>query len=1031
MDIRNLIKNAAQELAHRANQTASRVLQPVVNIGKYIGSVKPSIVSNLQQTREKINTIADRKKEFSLAKIQSDIANNQSLQQKINQIKENTLKGINQVNSKLPFGLSLPTSFSELNKRLEESMGHDEEYKRIEIKAYTQGYRSLTPEEQQKFLEPSMNLAMGMTSGVSSVGKAAKEAGVVKNLLSKMKGKQSPLQGLLSESPAQTAARRAAKVDLKEVYKGTLQKITQADLDNYVLDDFNNFMKKEPLTNSQKVGIFDYLKTPKVVLEKLGLKSEADNIAKAWDNYQLQLPKEIERIQKWMERVPQKGSEVRIFDYLDGKAKIDTLFPEEQKVAKEMRGYLDFWAKRLGLTEGNGKLSNYITHIFPKGSIAQEFDIDIARAFSDKVPSSIWNPFKQKRTNAEGYSRDVFQAAQAYTKRALRQAFVEPHLKALSEAAQGLDEASYKYVQKVGAQINMRPGEIDNLVDNTLKSVFGYKFTGRPTAYLTRAIRNAVYKGTLGLNVSSAIRNTSQLNNSYALLGEKYMFKGGVQFIKRLIQKDFDELYKEGVLNNSFIEDKTLSVFKQGLQKVDEGLWSMFSFAEKLNRGISYYGAKSKALAEGKPLDEAIKAGKEFVAKTQFKFGPLDTPLVLGSDTAKLFAQFQSYNLKQGEFLVDLLKSKNFPAIARYIGGNLAFVYLIGKTFGMDWKEMIPFSGVMTGETKLGQTPAISAISGAGNLAMGTVFGNEEQAAQGKKDLTNSIVSFIPAGIQAKKTITGIKAGLEGGVYNKYNKNDKLRFPTELNLQNSVFGPNVSETAQNYYKNPQPLSENQTELYKGLISSGMTPEVAYNQITASRGLEQKVKDTVNPDNSFNLFGFLKGKTETTLPTEKTGIFKYLDEESKQSETNKIISEIFANTNSPEQAQKALSELLPGVTYQDAMIQMVKSLEIEPRSKYLFEEMSKLTDAEFGKSLQSFVENKIIVDSVINAWSEQALISDTKAKQLKDYIKLKTGKKLSGPKKPKKLSIGKIKTKKLKLNIKIPKFKPLKIYRGSR
>ena len=1061
MDVKNYINSAIDTLKSKAvvaQKRVSKVLSPINEIPQRINSaidfLKSTVGTKIKTEKLQMQKmLSERQQEWDIARVNLDFKNK-----------------IYNINSKLPMGLSIPTNFKELDDRLMQGFG-GEDFQRVNQKIATSGYKSLTPDEQKVLTDASLGFA-GMTSGVNAKGfskvkfgdpmeltrlknsisegesylKAGKDAlgkvltpekrvaiekavastkDKILKTLQTMKGKETQLKGLLTESPAQTKARRLAQIKPKEVYQGTIDKIRQNDLNDYVLDNFDGYMKAEPLTNAQKVNIFDYLKTPSTVLEKIGLKSEADNIAKAWDNYQLQLPKEVGRIRAWMDRVPEKGSEVRIFDYLDGKAKVDSLLPEEQKVATEIRGYLDFWAKKLGLTEGNGKISNYITHIFPKGSIAQEFDMDIARAVSDKVPSSIWNPFKQKRTNAEGYIRDVFQAVQAYTKRAIRQAFVEPHLKALATVSEGLDETSYKFVQKVGAQINMRPTELDSLVDNFLKTIFGYRFTGRPVTYLTKAIRNAVYKGTLGLNISSAVRNTSQLNNSYALLGEKYFLKGGVEFAKRLVQKDLDELYKTGVLNNSFIEDKNLSVFKQGLQKVDDGLWAMFNFAEKLNRGVSYFGAKGKALAEGRTTEEAIKIARNFVSKTQFKFGPLDTPLILGSDTAKLFGQFQSFNLKQGEFLVDLIKSKNFPAIARYIGGNLAFIYIIGKTFGMDWQEMIPFSGVATGETKLGQTPAISGISGVGNMIAGSVFGNEEQFDKGKKDALNSLVSFIPGGVQAKKTISGIKAGLEGGVYNP---NGKLRFPAELNLQNTLFGPNVSETAQEYYKKPSPLSENQTATYKALISAGMTPQQAYDSMTAQRESTKKLNEVLSEeDKSFDLFGFLKGKKETPESVEKSGLFGYLQKETQQTEQNKILSEIFSKVNTPEEAQKAIDAMGLGITYQEAMIQMVKSLTIENRSEYLFEEIAKQTNEEFGKSLQAFVENKVITSSVIDNWEDTGKITEARAKTLKNYIKMRTGKKFSAPKVKRFKINGKIKKAK-KGSLKLAKinFKPLKI-----
>lgn len=90
---------------------------------------------------------------------------------------------------------------------------------------------------------------------------------------------------------------------------------------------------------------------------------------------------------------------------------------------------------------------------------------------------------------------------------------------------------------------------------------------------------------------------------------------------------------------------------KKALQKLDNVLFYAFNKVEELNEGAAYFGAKSKALTEGKTEEEAIKYGKEIVAKTQFLFDSIDTPVGMGGVIPKTLFQFQTYTTKQLNFV--------------------------------------------------------------------------------------------------------------------------------------------------------------------------------------------------------------------------------------------------------------------------------------------------------------------------------------------------------------------------------------------
>ena len=393
-------------------------------------------------------------------------------------------------------------------------------------------------------------------------------------------------------------------------------------------EEIQSEVEKTARAVSKKVNILDYLRTPDRVLEKIGLKQESDFLKKQYNNYLDELPQEINKVTGWYERVKgNTGAEKRIFQYLDGQnVKLEG---EELRVAKEMRQYLTDWADKLGLPEDK-RISNYITHIFEKDFIHKEFDEDLAKLISEKIPGSVYDPFLQKRLGKMGYVEDAFRALDAYTKRAVRKYNMDPALERLRGREGDLDLSSWKYVKSLTDRVNMRPTDLDNLLDNFIKgkSVAGYSFGQRPTAAITRRFRQMVYRATLGLNIGSALRNLTQGVNTYAKLGEKNTGISYYKAIKSILSND-SELEKVGVLRDNMIQDRTLSAKKQTIEKLDKGLWVLFDMAEKINRGAAYFGAKSKALAEGKTDQEAIQAGINLARQTQFTFGSVDTPAAL------------------------------------------------------------------------------------------------------------------------------------------------------------------------------------------------------------------------------------------------------------------------------------------------------------------------------------------------------------------------------------------------------------------
>lgn len=612
------------------------------------------------------------------------------------------------------------------------------------------------------------------------------------------------------------------------------------------LDDAAKVLDATPVKN--KTGLLDYLRTPDRVLKKFGLGNEAENLVKAQRSYQVELPKEINRITEWAGRVPGAQSSQAIFKHLDGE-KV-TLTPQEMQVANEIKQYLSGWADKLDLPQDK-RVSNYITHIFEKDMIEKEFPEELAKIIADKVPGSVYDPFTEQRLGKQGYIEDVWRALDAYVKRGTRKVHMDPVLETVSKKANSLEESQLKYLKAYIDRVNMRPTELDNLLDNSIKQVVGYKFGQRPTASLSRTGRRMIYRGTLGLNAGSALRNLSQAANTYSELGEKYTAIGYTNIIKNW---NSDELKRVGVLADDFIQDRVLTSTKQAAEKMDNVLFSMFNFAEKVNRGAAYYGAKAKFLKQGMTEGQAVEGALNLVRKTQFTFGAVDTPAVLQSDITKTLLQFSSYPIKQSEFLLEKIGAKDWAGVARYTGATLVFAYTVGQALGMDWKSIFP-------SFRLGTPPSLSAPV----TAVKTLMGGKDK--YGKpldwKDVAAETVKYIPGGVQAKKSYEGINAFIEGasltpsgnerfkveqtpknllkaGVFGQYSVPEAREYFAEKKGEAGNVISNLFSTKKAEAKKASEYSEKEVKKFKRQIEGG--EELEASQYVAALDLEKKLKN---------------------------------------------------------------------------------------------------------------------------------------------------------------------------------------------
>lgn len=818
---------------------------------------------------------------------------------------------------------------------------------------------------------------------------------------------QEPKKVLITTKSTQTPNQ---KLEAVRQAKAKSVKANQSDLPS-----IENTIRSSNLDVKSKVNILDYwLRTPDKVLRKIGLGKEAESIKTAYNNYLDELPKEINKVTEWYKRVGSSDeASQRIFKYLDGQDQKLTV--EELKVATEIKSYLNKWADRLGLPQ-SGRIANYITHIFEQDFIQKEFDPELAKIIQDKVPGSVYDPFLQQRLGKLGYIEDAFRALDAYVKRATRKANMDPALSQLQEVSGKLDIDSWNYVKNYADRINLRPTDTDNLFDNLIKSSpVGYKLGQRPVARISRGVRQMVYRGTLGLNIGSAIRNLTQGVNTYAQLGEKYTAQGYLKAIQSIASKS-DELERVGVLRNSFIEDRGLSATKKFWENLDKGLFYFFEMVEKINRGSAYYGAKSKALAQGLSEEQAVKAGVDMARKTQFTFGSVDTPVNLQSDIVKLLTQFQSFNVKQTEFLSDMAKNKEYAGMIRWLGANAVVLFTVGQAMGWDWKDMIPFGGVADGQSPIGSSPAMTLAKDVGKIALGETdkYGNPLKPVQLAKDL----IPLIPGGVQINKTIGGLKDVSRG--YDE-STTGRVKFPiaqTPRNyIQGAVLGSYNLPEAKEYRKmEASVLGEKQSESYKTILTT-QGKEAAtnfYNGILKKRGMDVKLQ----PGESSDDMVVIKSKFDNTpeLLTNDEIVTYYESKITKPKTGNKYEKAIYekeiwskaSDINSREsltQEQKdgAITKLLSniGVSKEDYDYYEVAKQEVDLKTLRVYDVYDQTKDYdEFMKYLvngRKPVNGKILIsDGVIDNLVDDGLIpyalgKDLKSIDLNEDGSVKTGK----------------------------------------
>ena len=571
-------------------------------------------------------------------------------------------------------------------------------------------------------------------------------------------------------------------------------------------------------------ALTDYFRTPTKALQRIGLKDTAAKVETSFKNYREDLRDNLNTLKGWEKRTKNlpNGSSERIFKYLDGKSQ--RLSGEELKVADEMKVHLEQWADKLGLPK-DARVSDYITHIFD-GDPKNTTDATLASILDTKPTSKITNPFLKKRSGKEGYKQDAFLAMEAYMKKSTRKLHMDPALGVLADASKNVDDKTARYLIKLNHSIAMKPDKIEQFLNDAVSSIPGLGDQTQGATKAMRAWRNTVYRATLGLNVGSAMRNLTQGTNTFAELGTRDTVAGYSKLIRTFGdaakngESAWDELNHMGILDDAVhMQDREVTTLKNTLQKADKGLWAMFDTAERINRGAAYFGAKAKAMRKlNMSEEEAQNYARDIVGKTQFRFNDVETPLALRSQVAKTLGQFQSFNIKQAEFLGGTAKGAlkgdkhEIAKALRWAAANIAMASTVGGLLGIKWTDAIPDFGAFRGV----RSPLLTTAGNIKQVVTGkNQYGQETDRGKLTKDaLKSQSTLVVPGGTQIKKSIEGVKAVSEGKSKTEAGKTRFLVDKTPGNTARAaLFGQyNLDEGKKFFNQGNEPLSDTQTKI---------------------------------------------------------------------------------------------------------------------------------------------------------------------------------------------------------------------------
>lgn len=270
---------------------------------------------------------------------------------------------------------------------------------------------------------------------------------------------------------------------------------------------------------------------------------------------------------------------------------------------------------------------------------------------------------------------------------------------------------------------------------------------------------------TLGLNLSSAIKNMSQLVNTAAVHGIPATLRGILRQADRWSEqgKTLKELRKSARFNNTFhqlVGDDVWTML--GRSKFDDFVMGPFNAVENHMRGITFNikvgeMMKAKGLRTLADLDkgavvkfrggipftqtnsvirEMLEEGIKEAHKTNFIYGVAGRSQFMMGPVGRTAFALQSYSWKQAEFIASTWQ-RDGGAFLRLIGLNGWIIETLDRHRGINAENWLGWGFLPP--SSLGRGPAQGALESLLRYSLASNEGNEREAERAMNSMRSSI----------------------------------------------------------------------------------------------------------------------------------------------------------------------------------------------------------------------------------------------------------------------------------------------------
>lgn len=436
--------------------------------------------------------------------------------------------------------------------------------------------------------------------------------------------------------------------------------------------------------------------------------------------------------------------------WLDGKVTGDYLSKnyggKVLPVAKQMRQWYDL--KLEGINRHRGRYGqdpimprkNYYTHIFD--TMAAELrepnkfhlPYDLQDAMKFITPKEKYNPFTKKRTGAQGYKYDIWNALDIYSNRANWSAnddfmrdthryirFVTASQKdpSIPDEVKGMLYNTKTNLQKFVHEYTGRPGTLDSSLRNTMNS-FNKILTnaGAPEGAMksisevSNFLTSAIYGTQMAYRPKLAIRNLGQHSLIIGQTGFKPLFKA---LSAKRTPEVLDLLSKSNVVKSRSAAFAPEAGKLKGFVK--SGMW-MYQKADMKNVTDAFLSGYYDGIAKGMSKPNAIKRGDQVAGLSQFIYlkgnrSGLARGLGVSSTLGKPASIFTTWSANYIEFLIASSAPENRANLLKYLGTG-AGVVALSALAGVKGANYVGFNSpqAIWNIIKKGQLPISGITSG-------------------------------------------------------------------------------------------------------------------------------------------------------------------------------------------------------------------------------------------------------------------------------------------------------------------------------